>query len=208
MHSKEWVWEISLCWENYPHHEIENDIWWYYMIGLAFFWSTTAWSISEIGNGDNVKMYLHHLFTILLMTFSWTCNFIRIGSLVLLVHECVDIPSLLAKMFLYAKIEAPVNPLFIIFMVMWLSTRTGLYPFWILRSVFFEAYHYTWMPAAFVFYSLLSGLLVLNILWTCIILKVMVRKITAGKLEDVRSDNEYLSDSSECETTPETKKVK
>ena len=199
MYTKDWVWDISQCWENYPHHEIDSDVWWYYMTGLAFFWSSTAWSISEIGNSDNVKMYLHHLFTILLMTFSWTCNFTRIGSLVLLVHECADIPSLIAKMFLYAKIEKPVNPLFMIFMTMWIITRMGLYPFWILRSVFFEAYHYTWMPAAFVFYGLLTGLLVLNLLWTWIIIHVMIRKITAGKLEDIRSEDEHMSENSDEE---------
>lgn len=40
---------------------------------------------------DFVEMFIHHLVTILLMTLSWTSNTVRIGTLVLVVHDCADI---------------------------------------------------------------------------------------------------------------------
>lgn len=35
-------------------------------------------------------MVVHHLVTIALLYFSWCCNFVRIGTLVLVVHDAVD----------------------------------------------------------------------------------------------------------------------
>lgn len=36
-------------------------------------------------------MFVHHIATICLMAFSWVCNLHRIGTLVLLIHDCADI---------------------------------------------------------------------------------------------------------------------
>lgn len=35
-------------------------------------------------------MFVHHMTTITLMAFSWTCNLIRVGTLVLLIHDVAD----------------------------------------------------------------------------------------------------------------------
>jgi ceramide synthetase len=32
------MWDIKHCWYNYPHHSIANDIWWYYMVEMSFYW--------------------------------------------------------------------------------------------------------------------------------------------------------------------------
>lgn len=39
---------------------------------------------------DFKEMVVHHLVTIALLYFSWCCNFVRIGTLVLVVHDAVD----------------------------------------------------------------------------------------------------------------------
>ena len=39
---------------------------------------------------DKKEMILHHLVTILLIYFSWACNFVRVGTLVLVVHDIAD----------------------------------------------------------------------------------------------------------------------
>ena len=38
---KSWLWDIRYCWYHYPHHAVEADVWWYYMIELTFYWSLT-----------------------------------------------------------------------------------------------------------------------------------------------------------------------
>lgn len=39
---------------------------------------------------DFKEMMVHHFATIALMVFSWVCNFVRSGTLVLAVHDAVD----------------------------------------------------------------------------------------------------------------------
>lgn len=70
---------------------MENDIWWYYMISMAFYWSLTVTQFFDIKRKDFWQMFLHHMVTLLLMALSWVCNLHRAGSLVLVVHDCADI---------------------------------------------------------------------------------------------------------------------
>jgi len=39
---------------------------------------------------DFVEMIIHHIATIMLMSMSWSANMIRVGTLVLCIHDAVD----------------------------------------------------------------------------------------------------------------------
>ena len=39
---------------------------------------------------DFMEMTLHHIVTIMLLVFSWTDNMVRVGTLVISVHDAVD----------------------------------------------------------------------------------------------------------------------
>jgi len=39
---------------------------------------------------DFVEMFVHHIATVALMSFSYVGNFIRVGCLVLMIHDCAD----------------------------------------------------------------------------------------------------------------------
>ncbi|CAL4152765.1 unnamed protein product [Meganyctiphanes norvegica] len=70
MYDKPYMYNLSLCWENYPHQNLEPDIWWYYMIGLGFYWAHLLTNCLQRGRKDKFWMILHHLCTIFLMVFS------------------------------------------------------------------------------------------------------------------------------------------
>ena len=76
---------------NYPHHKIDRDVWWYYMIELSFYWSLCISQFFDVKRKDFWEMFIHHVTTIALMAFSWTCNLTRVGTLVLVIHDCADI---------------------------------------------------------------------------------------------------------------------
>uniref|UniRef100_A0A182SX94 TLC domain-containing protein n=1 Tax=Anopheles maculatus TaxID=74869 RepID=A0A182SX94_9DIPT len=105
MYDKPWLWEIKHCWYGYPHQSVTNDIWWYYMISMAFYWSLTASQFYDVKRKDFWQMFAHHMITILLMALSWVCNLHRVGSLVLLVHDCADIFLESAKLTKYAQYQ-------------------------------------------------------------------------------------------------------
>ena len=37
-------------------------------------------------------MIIHHVATMALLYFSWVMNFVRIGTLVLIIHDAADVP--------------------------------------------------------------------------------------------------------------------
>ena len=62
---------------DYPHHDIEPSVWWYYMIELSFYWSLSISQFTDVKRKDFVEMFIHHITTIALLSFSWTCNLTR-----------------------------------------------------------------------------------------------------------------------------------
>jgi sphingoid base N-palmitoyltransferase len=91
LRNKSWVWDINNCWYNYPHQNLTSDIWWYYMMNMAFYWSLAMSQFFDVKRKDFWQMFVHHIATLMLMGFSWMCNLFRIGSLVIMVHDCADI---------------------------------------------------------------------------------------------------------------------
>jgi len=193
---KPWLWNILDCWYNYPHHDIERSVWWYYMIELSFYWSLSISQFTDVKRKDFVEMFIHHLTTIALLSFSWTCNLTRCGSLVLLTHDCADIFLEAAKMLHYAKLNMLCDITFAVFLLVWTCTRLGVFPTWIFYSSTVEAPQILEMfPAYYIFNGLFSVLLILHVVWTYFIYKVAYRSLTKqGKKQDTRSDSEEESD--------------
>jgi len=212
---KPWLWDIKHCWYNYPHHDLEPSVWWYYMVELAFYWSLSFSQFTDVRRKDFIEMFIHHLTTIALLSFSWTCNLTRCGALVLVVHDFSDIFLELAKMFHYAKLNTACDIIFGIFVVAWCITRLGLFPTWILFSATIEAPQMVEMfPAYYIFNGLLSVLLVLHVIWTYFILKIAFHAVLAKKDEELRdsrsdSEEETVSESDQEEDQPdkENKKI-
>ena len=91
------------------------------MFQLAFYWSLSILQFFDVKRKDFWEMFVHHLTTIALLCFSWTCNLTRClqtielelvlattklsrcGALVLIVHDFADAFLEAAKLFHYAK---------------------------------------------------------------------------------------------------------
>ncbi|KAG5682487.1 hypothetical protein PVAND_011838 [Polypedilum vanderplanki] len=203
MWDKPWLWDIKQCWYNYPHQSILNDVWWYYMISMAFYWSLTFSQCFDNKRKDFWQMFIHHVLTLVLISLSWICNLHRVGSLVLIVHDFADIFLEAAKFLKYASLQKACDIVFGVFTVSWLVTRLGLYPRIIYSSTIEAPQILPMYPVYYIFNSLLIMLLVLHLIWTYMILQVVVQTIKAGQMEgDVRSSSDEVSDSSENRDKP------
>lgn len=190
--NKNWVWHTENCWKGWPHHPVGTDLYIYYLIELGFYWSLILSLLMDIKRKDFKVMIIHHIATIILLYMSWVLNFIRIGALTLFVHDIVDPYLAGAKMAKYCKNQAMCEALFGIFAIVWIISRLGIYPFWVLHSVYFEIHdHVAPFPSFMVFASLLFILQILHIVWTYMISKIAIQKFTHGEIhQDVRSDTE------------------
>jgi len=205
LYDKPWIYDSIHCFINYPHHSVSTEVWWYYNLELGFYLSLVVSQFFDIKRKDFWQMFIHHIVTVLLLAFSWTCNFHRIGSLVLVIHDFADIPLDGAKIFRYLKMQRVSNIVFTIFALAWIFSRIGLFPYRIIAYSSYYALDVVEMfPAYYIFNSLLCSLQVLHIIWTALILKIGYDGITKDGFKDIReSDDSGTSSSEESSSSDE-----
>uniref|UniRef100_A0A915IXY6 TLC domain-containing protein n=1 Tax=Romanomermis culicivorax TaxID=13658 RepID=A0A915IXY6_ROMCU len=195
--SKDYFWDTRYCWFDYPQHVVTDDIYWYYMFELMFYWSLIFSQFVDVQRKDFWVNFIHHIATVLLMTFSWASNMVRMGVLILQAHDAADFWMEGAKMARYCKRTTLCNCLFAIFATVWFVTRCIYLPFWLLYSALIETVVYVGFYEAYYFInSLLVLLQILHVFWTIIIFKILITALKSGEADDARSDSEDTDD--EC----------
>ncbi|XP_051763314.1 ceramide synthase 5 isoform X2 [Ctenopharyngodon idella] len=175
--------------------------------GIHFLWqSPWMWDTRQCWYNypyqDFLIMFIHHLATISLISFSYVNNMLRVGSLVMCVHDSSDFLLEAAKLANYAKYQRLCDFLFVVFGILFFWTRLIIYPFWILNTTLFESWDIIGpYPSWWLFNILLLVLQVLHIIWSYLIARIAFKAIMRGKVsKDDRSDIESSSDE-ETETT-------
>ncbi|XP_044222939.1 ceramide synthase 2-like [Thunnus albacares] len=187
-----WFWDRSECWRHYPVQPMERAHYWYYMLELGFYGSLLLRISVDIKRKDFKEQVIHHLATIFLLSFSYCANYIRIGTLVMLLHDSSDILLESAKMFNYGTgWRKTCDTLFVVFAVVFLVTRLVIFPSKIIHTTLVLSMEVFEPFAGYYFFNvLLMVLQALHIFWAGLILR-MVYKFLKGKLEkDERSDEE------------------
>uniref|UniRef100_A0A3B3QAV1 Ceramide synthase 6 n=1 Tax=Paramormyrops kingsleyae TaxID=1676925 RepID=A0A3B3QAV1_9TELE len=190
-----------------PRTPLTMDIHYYYIVELSFYLSLLFSQFTDIRRKDFLIMFLHHLVTISLITFSYVNNMARVGTLVICLHDAADVLMEAAKMANYAKCQRLCNVIFVMFALVFISSRLGVYPIWILNSTLFESWEIVGpFPSWWVFNVLLLLLLLLHSFWSYLIVRIACRAVSRGKVsKDDRSDIESSSD--EEEGSPPTQKL-
>ncbi|XP_054640173.1 ceramide synthase 5 isoform X2 [Dunckerocampus dactyliophorus] len=201
-----WMWDTRHCWYGYPYQVMTPELYRYYMAELAFYWSLMFSQFTDIKRKDFLAMFIHHLATVGLISFSYANNMVRVGSLVMCVHDASDILLEAAKLANYAKYQRLCDLLFIVFSLVFFITRLVIYPLWLLNSTMFESWVIVGpFPSWWLFNFLLLVLQVLHIIWSYLIAHIAIKAILRGKVcNDVRSDIE----SSSGEESPAADQVK
>lgn len=159
------------------------------MISLAFYWSLTLSQFVDNKRKDFWQMFVHHVLTLMLISLSWVCNIHRVGSLILLVHDCADVLVEAAKSLKYAKLQKACDIMFGLFTLAWIVTRLMMFPR-IIYACLFQTLQ-PFYPVYFFFNSLLVILLMLHFIWTYMIFQVIAQSVKSGEVNgDVRSSSD------------------
>ncbi|KAM6979461.1 ceramide synthase 5 [Aplochiton taeniatus] len=201
-----WMWDTRHCWYNYPFQTLTPGLYHYYVAELAFYWSLMFSQFTDIKRKDFLIMFVHHVATVSLISFSYANNMLRVGSLVMCVHDTADFIMEAAKMANYAKYQRLCDFLFVVFSVVFFITRLLIFPVWILNSTLFESWAIIGpYPSWWLFNSLLLVLQVLHVIWSYLIGRIAIKAVLRGKVtKDDRSDIE--SSSEEESDTPKEQK--
>ncbi|KAK5643907.1 hypothetical protein RI129_007752 [Pyrocoelia pectoralis] len=191
--NKSWMWNIKECWISYPHHNIDDDIWWYYIISLSQYCSLCLTTLIDVRRKDFHQVLIHHTATISLLIFSWFLHLQRIGSLLIFIHESSEIFLNVAKIARYAEYSKVCDTMFVMFTLVWIITRLCIFPFWIIKSTLFDSLtltHTSPFPVYYIFNSFLIIILALDLFWTYLIVKVLNNYLKKGHVErDARSSS-------------------
>ncbi|KAL1357413.1 hypothetical protein HN51_009328 [Arachis hypogaea] len=193
-----WIGPGNQIW---PDQKIKLKLKGLYMYGAGFYaYSILALIFWETKRSDFGLSMTHHVASLALIVLSYMFRFVRVGSVVLALHDATDVFLETGKMSKYSGAETMASIAFLLFVIFWTLLRIIYYPFWVLWSTSYEVIsvfdkekHQKDGPIYYyVFNTLLFCLLVLNIYWWVLMLRMLADQIRAkGKVsEDIRSDSE------------------
>uniref|UniRef100_A0A8C5SC53 TLC domain-containing protein n=1 Tax=Laticauda laticaudata TaxID=8630 RepID=A0A8C5SC53_LATLA len=161
---------------------------WYYMLQMSFYWSLLFTLGTDTKRKDFMAHVVHHFAALGLMFCSYSANYLRLGTLVMIVHDSADIWLEAAKLFNYAHWDNTCSVLFVIFAVVFFITRLILFPCWILRaSIYYPVFYtQTLVIAYFVYNGQLLILQGLHLYWAYLVFKILKKFIfVKGRMGNV-----------------------
>nr|XP_039255874.1 ceramide synthase 6-like [Styela clava] len=197
LHDEECVFNRDKCWSDFPgNHAMTTKMYWYYIIQIGFYTSTTLTQFFDVKRKDFWEMFIHHIATILLLLGSYIMNFTKMGSFIVLVHDSADFYLEFAKMAKYAKYKQTTNVSFGCFALAFLVSRLIILPFWIIPAIW-DGGMGSFLPYSVIHYlfPFLLTLQVLHFYWGWHVSYAVYSSIVVGEIKrDTRSDTEEESD--------------
>lgn len=199
-----WFWLVSVvekldiwgntinCIVNYPY-PMSYSISAVYMWELGFYISGLVCHFTiETRRKDFVEMAVHHFVTVLLIGFSYSYHYERIGLLILCLHDVSDIFLEMGKLFSYLDWDFAATTCFLGLLVSWFVARLYYFPTMVLTSVWYEHYVQMQAPLAIPLFILLCILQVLHVYWFSLMVNLAYKKIfvPGAKTEDIRETEE------------------
>ncbi|XP_068776038.1 ceramide synthase 4 isoform X4 [Struthio camelus] len=208
LYDKPWLWNHRECWTGYPQQPLQPSLFWYYLLELSFYCSLVFTLPFDVKRKDFKEQIVHHAATIFLISFSYCANYIRIGTLVMVIHDASDCFLEPTKILNYMKWKKTCDCLFMIFSAVFLISRLVIFPYVVLYNTYY--YSMEIFQPFFGYYfmnTLLITLQLLHVFWSYLIIHMVYKFILQGTMEkDMRSDTEESDKDEEREKIREKEK--
>lgn len=139
-------------------------------------------------------MFLHHFLTLCLIVFSYVSNYIRVGSLVMFVHDLGEIPAGYTKIFVDLKGHSAIIIVGVTWLMFtWFYSRCYVFPKDIIYTGSYLATRDTVAPEFLngisIFITFLSALVVLHYYWFWLFVKMVMHYVKKGEAVDLQANN-------------------
>jgi len=146
--------------------------------------------LSEPRQKDFYEMIIHHIVTVILIFSSYYTSCFRIGTAIMLLHDISDPFLEIAKLFFYSHYQCGADIFFTVFAIVFIVSRCCFFPFYLLYTAWFDSFKV--IPSSlflhhFLFNLFLWIILTVDIMWSCMIIKMIKEAIVGGGVQgDVR----------------------
>lgn len=182
----------------WPVEPLRRAVQTYYLLELGSYIHQLLWT--DVSRSDSAEMMAHHVITILLIAVSYVYNFMRIGTVIMAIHDVPDVFLEAGKCMNYVSkakggrwLSPYTDAMFGIFASLFFVTRIVIYPLVVYggnitcSEAFGEGY-----PTSYLFFiTLLLLLQCLHIFWFYLIVRMAYRLLWLnGGVDDIRSDDD------------------
>eukprot|EP01125_Pyxidicula_operculata_P010655 TRINITY_DN3507_c0_g1_i1.p1 TRINITY_DN3507_c0_g1~~TRINITY_DN3507_c0_g1_i1.p1 ORF type:complete len:315 (+),score=41.89 TRINITY_DN3507_c0_g1_i1:33-977(+) len=185
-----WFMDVTSYWAVWPE-AMPVNVRALYLLQLSHYTYSIICIFWEPKQSDFLQMIIHHVTALLLIGASYAVGFYRVGLTVLIITDTADPLLELGKIVLYSGYTKVADLIFIVFAVVFITTRIVIYPYLVLYPCWF--YSVTeklgLIPGWHFFYALLLVLYALFIMWTWLILQMAVKlQKGEGLGDDIRNE--------------------
>ncbi|CAL1133609.1 unnamed protein product [Cladocopium goreaui] len=185
--------ETKACWTNYPFQEVSADLRRFYLTAVGYHCSEVVLLLLEVRHPDFWEMMLHHLVTCCLVLFSFGLNYLRVGSLVLLLHGITDIFINLSKALVDTSNTRLIVASYFALVVSYVWFRILVFPISIMWSVWVESIpEAACGPGKIVSWSFMNfglfTIFLLHMYWFGMIIKIGTYYRQTGQARDLQSN--------------------
>lgn len=181
--------DIKHCWDS--SWTLNETSRFYYMVQLGYH-SHSLIMIMFHGTkrNDFLEMLVHHCCAILCMISSFAFQQVRIGSLILFVHDIGDVFGYAIKCSVDTAYKKMTYCLYALLLVAWGVTRLYIYPTVIIRSAMNDTEQTMQVRCTVAMLWVLQGL---HVYWYTLFLKMGYQAATKGKTEDIQQQCDQAS---------------
>jgi hypothetical protein len=182
---EKWLTDFSRVWHQWDQGKDPNSYYILYCCETGYHLQRLLSLFSHARKKDFLEMLLHHVVTVGLMTSSIVAGSLRIGMMVLCVHDLSDALGCVCKLTTATHRKTATVAVFIPTMGLWYYTRLYILPFYVIPAAALcpsdKRYVYPSLGA-------LVTLVGLNGYWFALFCRMLFNAVVAKKVQDIQED--------------------
>lgn len=182
--------ETRFCWTDYPLQVVSPGLRRLYVVSVGYHLSEVVMLLLEVHHPDFWEMLLHHSVSCSLVCYSYLLNYVRLGSLVLLLHGATDVFIYLSKAIVDTPNTRCTIASYFALVAAYAWFRIFVFPVAIMRSAWVESVReasssiFGWGYMNFAMFLLF----LLHMYWFGLILKIGTHFRKTGQAKDLQSN--------------------
>jgi len=180
--------DLNLFWDGLPYQPQDRKVVVYYMIQFGSALCTFILQFKQNRTRNSYgEFLLHDMATLMLLVISFLNNYLRMGAVVLFLHDISDIFSYGCKIFVDTEYLKTTLFFYVSLVLSWFWTRLYVFPFQVILQCFTNN---IWARPELVGYMIIAiclvTLLCLHVYWIILILDIGVKFLRTGEADDMQ----------------------